>query len=264
MREKVLTSRRPYFTTRRRLEWQLGFHLSSSYVHVNYSIDITGMFTEARYSEAKAVMKRIMEHPVAKFFYEPLHSEEDDPLNLTNPSGFREIVDKLDNKSYTSVTEWYNDIETLCHNIEEYYSETSFEAVCAAEVRRIFTKEKCKAQQVSKAGWIYAIQKQRLKLARARRTAPTKVRVAIPTIASVDLPVPRTLPYTEHERQEFLLGLEEMNDTSDAAAIAELIDESQPGVINTPSTVSLAFGQLTDTTLEKIRNYVMKRKAHQI
>ena len=204
-------------------------------------------------------MERVMAHPITLMFHDRIApSEEEDEYRPVKSIGFNDILQGLKNHEYKEMQEWLEDVEIVCHNIEEWYSENSFEAVSAREVRRRFNKERSQMHSLSRSAWVWAMQKQRIRVAKLISMAPQKLKTMIPQISGVELPPKRQLKYTDHEIQTFLLAMEELDTQEEFDGLTAIIDEAQPGALKVPSVVNFTYGQLSDTTLDRVKDYVEK------
>lgn len=205
------------------------------------------MFTPTLRQQAIDVMNRVLAHPISFFFKEPLQPDASENYIVLNPIGFNAILDKLTNSEYQDVNSWIRDVEDALHNVEQYYSESSYEAVCARETRRRFNKERMKMQATSRSIWALALQRQKVKLSQYGQTAPQKVKTLFPLIAYVECPPPRTLNYTSHEVQVFMNGMEQMN-----------TEDEYKGLTNVVAKAKKENEEMNDDVLEKARKYVKR------
>ena len=216
------------------------------------------LFNDDRFADALQVMKRVMSHPITQMFHERIPpGDEEDDYSPAKAIGFVDVVRSLRNHEYQTMQEWLQDVETVCHNMEECYSEDSFQAVSAREVRRRFNKEREKMRHLSRACWACAMQRQRIRFAKLTIAPPPKLKSTMVQQMSVnELPKKRQLKYTDHEIQSFLLAMEELDTKEEFDGLNEIIQKEQPGALHVPALLSFTFGQLGDSTLDRVHDYV--------
>lgn len=201
------------------------------------------MFTPALRQQAIGVMNRILEHPISFFFREPIQPDPTENYIVLNAIGFNTILKKLNDSEYRDISSWISDVEDTLHNVEQYYSESSYEAICAREIRRQFNKERMKMQATSRSIWALALQRQKMKLSQHGQTAPQKLKTLFPLIAYAEVHAPRTLSYTNHEVQVFMNGMEELTTEDEYKGLTTIVSKAK---------------KMNDDVLEKARVYVKR------
>ncbi len=96
---------------------------------------------------ALEVMKQVMRHPISQVFEKGIEDEE---FEFEEESvGLIDIVGRLERKEYKIPYEWHKDMENVSRIAIDYYTDASFEAICARELRRLFNKGTCKKSLIS-------------------------------------------------------------------------------------------------------------------
>lgn len=212
-------------------------------------------FTPNLLKKAIKAMDNLSNHPISRHFEEPL-TESSENYTVKNHIGLKIIRERLNSNFYTDTYEWLCDVETVFHNTELVYTETSLEATLAREMRKIFNKERRFLMQYSCSLWTTNMHALRVKLVKYIHTAPNKLKSQIPKFAFVELPKPRQLSFTSHDIQSFQIASEMLETGEERKGLTKIINESQPDAFQNVYQVSLNIGQLNDKTLRSLRDYI--------
>lgn len=213
-------------------------------------------FTPELLQKSIKAMDNLIEHPISYIFICPLTDSDDNVINNDSVT-LLSIKNRLQNNYYQDTYSWLCDVETVFHNVEDTYSELSLEASLSREMRKIFNKERRFLMQYSNSLWSNNMHALRVKLVTLIHSAPNKVKSQIPQFAFVELPKPRHLSFTAHEIQCFQIALEMLEGEEEQSGLANIINRLQPDAFQNVTPVSLNIGQLSDSTLRALRDYMI-------
>lgn len=213
-------------------------------------------FTPELLQQAKKAMQNLKIHPISQQFEDPL-TEINEDVVIKNPIGLKTIRERLETNYYTDTYPWLCDVETVFHNFELNFTETSLEATLAREMRKIFNKERRFLMKYSYSLWTTNMHALRVRLVKCVHLAPNKLRTHIPTFAFVELPKPRQLSFSSHEIQAFQLASEMIESEEEKKGLYDIIIESQPDAFQNMTKLSLNIGLLSDKTLRLLRDYMI-------
>jgi hypothetical protein len=202
------------------------------------------MLSGADRREALAVMERVMRHPIAITFHDPI-SPEDCPDADLSPIGLTTVCERLRAAHYRTVHSWLADVETVIHNYE-LSSSNPFELAAASEVRRCFTKERAKMHRRTASFWLLSVANSRARMAWLNTHVPPKLRAHMVPLAIVDVPKLQYFPMSEHEIQETLNGTELLR-AEQVGGLAGAI--AAPGAAITSAAVD-------ESNAQKIKEYI--------
>ncbi|KAH0792683.1 Bromodomain containing protein [Histomonas meleagridis] len=214
------------------------------------------MLTKELLSEAISAMNRIMEHPIANFFLEPVIPEPDSGITITDQIGLNIVYDKLKSHQYKSLYEWESDVEIVFYNVEQYYSPNSIAGCVAQEMRRIFNRERRFAMKCSVSLWTNRLTNLRSKLADLVHDAPNRVANQMPNYSKGETPNYHQLQLTGHEVQSFQLAFEAIQTEDEKNEIISIIKRVQPGLLVKSGNITLNQRLLSDESIAEIKNYM--------
>ncbi|OHT15854.1 Bromodomain containing protein [Tritrichomonas foetus] len=213
-------------------------------------------FTKKILEQAIKAMEKLIKRPISSLFHEPLKGVNVEQSGITNRIGLKTILNRLKEGFYHDTYLWLCDVETVFHNVELYYSDVSFEACMAREMRKLFNKERRFLMQYSSSLWTTNMHALRVKLVKYIHAAPSKLKSQIPQIAFAELPKPRQLKFTSHDIQCFQLASEMIENDTENEGLVRVINQSQPDAFQNVTPVSLNIGQLSDATLKSLKEYM--------
>lgn len=220
-----------------------------------HNLSLVMKFTPELLQQAKKAMENLSIHPISQQFEDPI-TDINENVVLKNPISLKIIRDRLKSNYYTDTYQWLCDVETVFHNFEINYTETSLEATLAREMRKIFNKERRFLMKYSYSLWTTNMHALRVKLVKCVHLAPSKLKTHIPLFTFVELPKPRQLSFSSHDIQSFQLASEMLVSEEEKKGLYDIINESQPDAFQNVNNLSLNIGHLTDQTLRSLRDYI--------
>lgn len=202
------------------------------------------------------IMDNLMKHPIAEFFRKSIDIEDDNYYNIVkNPQNLDGIKERLSKGYYFDITYWYNDMETVWANTENYYGQDSYQASAAREMRKLFEKEREVFIYRSPSIWAKVCQNLHVKLNKYYEYTPYQLRVQLSPEILSQRPQVYQLDLTPHELESILLAIE-MLPNEEIPCIKNIILENEPSIKGNFENFSTNLPKLSTKTLKTLKKYL--------
>ena len=213
--------------------------------------------------EALDVLDRLLEHPLANQFIDPIQPNENDTefdKIVTNQQDLTSIKARLTNKEYMSTAKFYDDMESVWVSTEQYYStDPHLSALCvvAAECRRTFNKLKRSIDVLSMGTWCSELFRLKSKIIDTMNQPPNKMKqYSSSSSTNSNHSQKQTLNLlSEKEIQNFITASEMMNE-DEQNEIIRIISEIDPEIDETSSEIHLDITKMSLNSIYAVHDFM--------
>lgn len=130
------------------------------------------------------ITKKIMNYPISVFFRNPVDPEKDGAPNyfevIKRPMDLSTVLKRLDDKYYTTVDKWKEEMNLIWKNAMSYNPEDYYIHMIAKELSDIFRRYCEKIPRTELEAWIFHVGKKHAKLVKLieAKPDPTKKTIA--------------------------------------------------------------------------------------
>ena len=206
------------------------------------------------------IMDKLMAHPCAAMFLNPVDPENDDAPNyhaiVKHPIDLTHIYKKLSGNEYTSITQWDKDMNLIWNNAEKFYNKGSMPAILAGELKHHYDKEYQRIKLLKLPTWSRVVFGFKAKLEDLFENIPPVVG-AMCQFSDGD----QTKPFSEEELSIFIRMCLYLQNTQDSQKMAQIIQYYQPDCKIEKGTFEIDVNDLAVPTLHALRDFVTFRLA---
>lgn len=212
---------------------------------------------ESDRNAAISIMLKIMVHPVMKPFLEQMETAADIfgdfPLSKPDNQDLNSILESLQNRRFTSTSEWMDCVENVWINGEQTLDNNIIKL--ASEARHIFKKAAKKFVKWNTHTWYQEITRLQKKLGRNVATVPMGNYLRWIGV-STEYPLTRQLQ-TENDIRNFM-NAEKMLNPQEQEYLLQIIEKLQPELSNSAKNVRLNIMSLKPHTLNMAIKFVQE------
>lgn len=209
---------------------------------------------------AVSIMDRIMKHPIANDYIEPIlpgdGTESEYFEKIKNPQDLSSIRQRLIDGRYQTLQNWLDDVETVWKNAELYHGPQSHYASISQQCRKIFDKEKRALDVLSMGTWCGEVYRLRSRVYDLMGQPPTRVKQYASSLGSSHTMKQNMPLLTEREVQNFIAASEMLQMEEDHAEMIRIIDEMQPEIDPGKEELWLDVTKLSLPTIYALREYM--------
>ncbi|KAH0792165.1 Bromodomain containing protein [Histomonas meleagridis] len=210
--------------------------------------------------EALNVVDKLLEHPLANIFIDPIQPNEGDTefeKIVTNPQDLTSIKNRLINNEYTSISKFYDDMESVWVSTEQYYSTDPHLMVIAADCRKTFNKLKRSIDVLSMGTWCTELFRLKNKAIEIMNQPPNKMKqYSSSSSSNSNHTQKQTLSLlSEREIQNFITASEMMNE-EEQNEIVKIISEIDPEVDPSKPEINLNVTKMNLSAIYAVRDFM--------
>jgi hypothetical protein len=199
-----------------------------------------------------------MTRPAAQIFIDPVVSGEDCPPDyfelIHNPICLSKILEKLENRRYSNLTEFLKEIELCWANAERYYGPTHVIGLLASEMRARF-KKMHRAMSVNHVpGFCAEAYRLRARIGRLLSNSPFAERLPSDPI-DPSKNIAKQLP-SESDLQNLVAAGDLLISNADHQALKKIIEKHQPELISDKGKLLIVTTRLHPVTFKAARTFL--------
>lgn len=209
------------------------------------------------------ILQSLMEKPCAHPFLDPVDPQKNNLKDyfsvVKHPIDLHSIYKKMLNNEYANISQWDKEMSLIWSNAEKYFKKGSYISILANELHRVYSKEYEKIKLLRLVKWSRVIFNLNNKLDKLYENPP-------PFVGAVrrfpDKNGETSLhPFSEDELNTFIHMSKYVNNATDAAKIAKIINFYQPEYELKSTLNQIEVNDLDVKTLYAIREFLIFRVA---
>jgi hypothetical protein len=205
-----------------------------------------------------SLLNNLMTRPAAQIFIDPVIPGEDCPPDyfdlIHNPICIRQIIEKLENRRYSNLTEFLREVELCWANAERYFGPSHLIGLLASEMRARFKKMHRAMSVCHVPGFCAEAYRLRARIGRLLSISPFAERLPSDPI-DPSKNIAKQLP-TETDLQNLVAAGDLLVGADEHRTLRRIIGEHQPELIGGNGKLVIVTTRLHPVTFKAARTFL--------